>query len=370
MPPSIRDVARHTGLSLSTVSRALNKRGHVSPETQRRVEEAAAALGYQPDWTARLLRGKPSHLIGLIIPDFSNTYYTSIAQAASRALRAHGYECFICSHEEDPEIDLHYLRILKQTRVDGILYAHPAHGSNSDYVRKLALAELPIVEINRQREADLLDAVLANNIQGAYQMTSYLVARGHRRSALILGETTITTGRDRFEGYRRALADAGVPIDDSYIRPGSFSRTHGEAATLELLDLPDPPTAILAASNRILLGVLSVLGRRGFSIPHDMSVVAFDDSEWLATWHPAITAVDVDIDELAQLAVDLLMQKIRGDTTLRKPMTYLLSTRIAERESCRDLGAHSPERSTAPRTSSDPLRDGAAPAPVPAGGRR
>jgi LacI family transcriptional regulator len=139
---------------------------------------------------------------------------------------------------------------------------------------------------------------------------------------------------------------------------------------LELLDLPDPPTAILAASNRILLGVLSVLGRRGFSIPHDMSVVAFDDSEWLATWHPAITAVDVDIDELAQLAVDLLMQKIRGDTTLRKPMTYLLSTRIVERESCRDLGAHSPEQSTAPRTSSDPLQDVAAPAPVPAGGRR
>lgn len=369
MRPSIRDVARHTGLSLSTVSRALNKRGHVSPETQQRVEEAATALGYQPDWTARLLRGKPSHLIGLIIPDFSNTYYTSIAQAVSRALRVHGYECFICSHEEDPEIDLHYLQILKQTRVDGILYAHPAHGTNSEYVRKLALAELPIVEINRQREADLLDAVLANNIQGAHQMTSYLVARGHRRIALVLGETTITTGRDRLEGYRRALADADVPIVDSYVRPGSFSRAHGEAATLELLNLSDPPTAILAANNRILLGVLSVLGRRGFSIPNDMSVVAFDDSEWLATWHPAITAVDLDIDELAQLAVDLLMQKIRGETAPRKPMTYLLSTRIVERESCREVGELSPGHSTAPQTSIDPLREVAAPVPVAASGR-
>ena len=250
-------------------------------------------------------------MIGLIIPDFSNTYYTAIAQSVLRVLRSHNYECFICSHEEDPEIDLHYLQIFRQTRVDGILYVHPAHGSNSEYVRRLTLAKLPIVEINRQREADLLDAVLANNIQGAYQMTSYLIARGHRRIALILGETTITTGRDRLEGYRRALADADIPIVASYVRPGSFSRTHGETATRDLLNLSDPPTAIFSANNRILLGVLSVLGRRGYSIPNDISVVAFDDSEWLSTWHPSITAVDIVIDDLAQLAVDLLLAEDR-----------------------------------------------------------
>jgi LacI family transcriptional regulator len=342
MPCTIKDVARRAGLSPSTVSRSLNNSGYVSAETRRRVEDAVAALGYQPNWLARGLRGKPSRLIGLIIPDISNTYYTAIAQAVSGTLRAHDYEMMLCVNEEDAGIDLHFLQLLQQKRVDGILYAHPANGSNSPTLRQLALSGMPIVELNRQREKDILDATLADNYQGAAMMTEYLIRRGHQRIGFILGETSIVTGEERLKGYRSALNDAGLSLEPSYVRTGSFTRRHGEAATRDLLDLPEPPTVIFAASNRILTGVLAVLDERRLAVPEDMSVVSFDDSEWMSIWRPPITCVDVAVDEMAQLAADLLLKRIEAPSQARKPVTYLLSTTLIERASCKALGTFGP----------------------------
>jgi LacI family transcriptional regulator, galactose operon repressor len=342
MPCTIKDVARRAGLSPSTVSRSLNNSGYVSAETRRRVDEAVAALRYQPNWLAQGLRGKPSRLIGLIIPDISNTFYTAVARVVSSTLRARDYELVLCVNEEDADIDLQYLRILQYKRVDGILYTHPAHGSNSSTLRQFAASGMPIVELNRQREKDLLDATLADNYQGAYMLTEHLIRRGHQRIGLILGETSVITGAERLRGYRDALNDAGLPVEACLVRTGSFTRRHGEAATRELLDLPERPTVIFAASNRILMGVLVVLDERHFEVPEDISVVSFDDSEWMSIWRPPITCVDVAVDEMAQLAADLLLRRIEEPSPSRKPITYLLSTTLIERASCRVLKAVRP----------------------------
>ena len=136
---------------------------------------------------------------------------------------------------------------------------------------------MPIIELNRRREEDLLDAVLADNVQGAYQITKYLIELGHRRIGLVLGETELTTGKNRLAGYRRALNDHGILIDASLIRIGSFTRQHGEKGTHELLQLVERPTAILAGSNRILMGALAVLDQMGLRIPDDISTATFND---------------------------------------------------------------------------------------------
>jgi LacI family transcriptional regulator len=337
MTVTIKDVAKHAGLSPSTVSRALNQSGYVSAEARQRIDAAIAELGYQPNWMARGLKGKPSRLIGLIIPDISNLYYTAIAHSVSDALRHLGYEMILCVNNEDPQIDLNALRVLQEKRADGIIYVHPANGSNSAFVRHLASQGMPIVELNRQREEDLLDAVLADNFRGAYQMTRYLIERGHRRIGLVVGEATLTTGKQRIAGYRRALEDHGISVEPDLIRIGTFTREHGEQGTRELLDLPQPPTVIFAGSNRILVGTLFVLRERGLRVPQDISIVAFDDAEWLSVWNPPITAVDIAIAEMAQLAVDLLQRRISSPGYNRKPVTYLLSTSIIERESCKRL---------------------------------
>lgn len=337
MVVTIKDVAKRAGLSLSTVSRAVNKSGYVSPETQRRVDEAVAELGYQPNWMARSLKGKSSHLIGLIMPDVSSSYDNTIIQLVCNTLHAHNYELILCLNNEDQEIDLGYLKILQEKRAAGIIYVAPLGGSNSPFVRELASQGMPIIELNRRHEEDLLDAVLADNVQGAYQITNYLIELGHRRIGLLMGETELTTGQNRLAGYRRALDDHGIPIDSELIRIGSFSLEHGEKGTCELLQLAQRPSALLAGSNRILMGMLTVLGQQGLRIPDDISVAAFNDTEWLSLWHPPITVVDVAIDEMAQLAVDLLLRRIVSPKKTYRPTTYLLSTSLIKRGSCKNL---------------------------------
>jgi LacI family transcriptional regulator len=334
---TIKDVAKHAGLSLSTVSRALNKSGYVSPETQRRVDEIVAELGYQPNLMARSLKGKPLHLIGLLMPELSSLYDNAIAKSISNALYEHNYNLILCISDEDPKIDLSNLRMLQEKRIDGLIYVYPMGGNNSTFIRKLADQGMPIIELSRRREEDLLDAVLADNVQGAYQITKYLIDLGHRRIGFVLGETDLTTGQNRLAGYRQALNDGGIPVDPDLIRIGSFTLQHGEKGARELLELDQPPTAMLAGSSRILMGVLSVLGQQGLAIPDDISVAAFNDTEWLSFWNPPITVVDIAIDEMAQLAVDLLLRQITSSSKKNKPTTYLLSTTLIKRESCKNL---------------------------------
>lgn len=337
MVVTIKDVANRAGLSPATVSRALNRSGYVSEENRRRVQEAAAALGYQPNWMARGLHGKSSNLIGLIVPEVMSLYDNSVIQVIAKELHQHGYGLLLCLNNEDGELDRSYLRHLQEKQVAGIIYTHPLFGDNSAFVRELA-AQIPVIELNRRREKDTLDAVLADNIQGAYQITQYLLELGHRRIALIMGEDKLTTGQTRLNGYRLAFNNAGLAVDPALIQIGSFSRQHGEAATTALLDSNAPPTAILAGSNRILMGVLSVLTARKVAIPEMISVAAFNDTEWLQIWDPPITTVDIAVEEMARMAVDLLLKRIAAPKLNIKPREYLLGTSLLIRASCKAIG--------------------------------
>lgn len=334
---SIVDVAKHAGLSPATVSRVLNRSGYFSADTQQKVEEAVIQLGYSPNWMARGLKGMPSRLIGLIIPDITNVFYTSLANSILTTLRKSNEEMVLCITDEDPKKDLAYLQILEQKRVDGILYTHPVEGNNSDYVRRLAKNGFPIVEVNRQRESDLLEAVLADNYRGVKQVMSYLFGLGHRRIAMISGSVNVSTGAERLAGYQNSFSEAGIGIEPDLLKIGSFTREYGEQAAIELLDMPNPPTAIFGASNRIALGLLHILGKRKVRIPDDISVIAFDDTEWMPVWSPPISVVDIAINEMSQLAVDLLHHRISQAESNPKPTTYHLGTTLIIRESCKAI---------------------------------
>jgi LacI family transcriptional regulator len=332
---TITDIAREAGMSPSTVSRVINRRGYISEDTIQKVEQAMESLGYRPMATSRGSSGSTTKLVGLIIPDLSNVFYTSVAMATSRMLNALEYEMILCIHEENPDKNLGFLKILEDRGVDGIIYAHPANGNNSDELRALVARGMPIVEINRQREVDLLDAVLPDNLRGAQQGTDYLLSLGHKRIGFITGRSSTTTGSERLLGYQISMSRMGLPIDNDLVKVGDFSRAWGEKATRELMNLPNPPTAIFATSNRIALGSLQVLNEMKIRIPENISVISFDDSDWLSASSPPITAVDIAIDEMAKLSVQLLHSRIDGST--QKPVSYHLGTSLVVRQSCKRI---------------------------------
>lgn len=340
--PTIVDVAKLASLSPATVSRVLNKTGYFSEESLNKVENAAKELEYFPNTMAQGLKGKSSHLIGLVIPDLSNDFYTSIASSMSSILHKYDYEMILCVTDDDPQKDLAYLRMLKEICVDGVLYTHPVIGNNSDYLLAMVKAGIPIIEVNRQREINLLDSVLHDNDRGVQQVITYLLGLGHKRIAIISGSTSTTTGLERLTGYQNKIMQAGIALDQNLIKIGSFSRAYGEQAVSELLDLSNPPTAIFAANNRITLGVLHMLNQRNISIPADISVAGFDDSEWMSVWNPPITTVGVAINEMAQLSIDLLHRRITKELTSEKPISYRLGVSLIIRESCQQPAGFSP----------------------------
>ncbi|MBK8049174.1 MAG: LacI family DNA-binding transcriptional regulator [Anaerolineales bacterium] len=318
----------------------LNHKGYFSAENQRRVEEAVTAVGYTPTAAMRAATQPPARLVGVIIPDISNVFYTSVASALLTVLSAAGVEMILCVNNEDAHLDLQHLQMLVAKGVDGILYAHPAQGDNSVYVRQLAAQGFPIVEFNRQREKELLDAVLPDNFRGVHRAVEYLAELGHRRIGFVSGSTAITTGSERLLGYQNAVRQFDLDDDPALTKIGAFSRAHGEHATEQLLDLASPPTALIAGSNRISMGALMVIGQRGIHIPDQLSVVGYNDTEWLTAWNPPITAVDIAVDEMAKLAVDLVLHRIANRGAEAKPVTYHLSTSLIVRRSCRSCSVY------------------------------
>jgi len=332
---TIKDIADRAKVSPSTVSRVLNRSGYVREETRARIEKAIEELQYRPSWIARSLRGKRSSLIGLIIPDILNVYYNTVAKSILKHLNKAGFSLVIQVSNEDPDLELAYLYMLQDRKVDGIIRVPVDDGENSELVHQLVSEGMSMVEVNRQRESDLLDAVLADNVGGGYVATEHVLRFGHRRVALLCGAAHLTTARDRLVGYRKALEDFNVPFDPDLVKMQMFSKEWGMQATRELLELSPRPTAIFAGSNRILMGTMTVLAERGLRVPDDISVIAFDDSEWLSFWQPPITTVDIAVDEMGALAVQLLLRRIEDRRSSPKPVTYRLSVDLVERQSCR-----------------------------------
>ena len=337
MGVTMKDIAKRANVSCATVSRHINRSGYVSRPVQQRIEAVIEELNYRPSWTARSLRRGRTYTIGLIIPSILNVYYTAVAQSILDHFSEHGYNVMIQISDEDSEKELDLLRVLQERKVDGIIYTPAANGNNSEHVRALVADEMPIVELNRQRLPDLLDAVLADNFQGGYMATEHLLRLGHRRIGLIVGGMHLTTAKERLAGYKQALDDYGVRFDPELVKVKQFSKSWGSQATEEILQSRPRPTAIFAGSNRVLMGTMQTLSDHNVRAPDDISIVSFDDSDWLSFWQPPITTVDIAIDEMGALAVDLMLKRIEGDKLAEKPQTYYLAVKLIERSSCRSV---------------------------------
>jgi LacI family transcriptional regulator len=306
---TMRDVARLAGVSVTTVSSVVNGRGGVNPELTRRVEDAIATLDYHPNEVARGLKVNRTFTIGIIVPDVSNLFFNDILRGVETEARRNGYSIILCDSNEDPVQEQELLTVLIRRRVDGILLASTqAHLMES----RLAMRRPPIVCFDRAPGGFAGPAVVVDNVLASHEATRHLIELGHQRIAIIAGPETTLTGSGRLEGFRKALQEAHLPLREEYIRPGGFSTQGGYRAALEILQLPNPPTAVLVCNNRMTLGLMRALRDLGLKCPHEISVVGFDDFDWSDLFSPRLTTIVQPSYEMGRRATEMLLQVVQA----------------------------------------------------------
>jgi DNA-binding LacI/PurR family transcriptional regulator len=331
--PTIQDVAREAGVSPSTVSNVLNRRWRqTSKETRERILEVAQRLNYQPNAMAAALRRRSTRTIGVIVTSVLNPFYTAVVRGIQDEARRNGYTTILGNTDDDPEQERDMLNTLRAKQVDGILIV--TTGGCHDTIQHVNELGVPVVLVDRGDPALNLDAVGVDNALAAENAVNYLIGLGHERIAIVSGLITgVPTRAHRLQGYLKALAGAGLPAPEAYQQILSTSVENGSAAAGRLLDLPAPPTAIMATNTFMAIGVIHEIHRRELNMPAEISFLMFDDPEWATLHRPGITTVAQPIREVAGGAFQLLearmLKKKTGD---REVLAY--PTSLIVRGSC------------------------------------
>lgn len=305
----MEDVARLAAVSTKTVSRVVNGEAYVSGETAARVRQAIIDLGFRRNDMAHILRKQvATSAIGLMIEDLANPFYAAIARAAEEVAHEHGCVLIVGSSEEDPARERYLVGSLLRRRVDGLLIVPT--GEDHGFLATELRGGPPVVFVDRPAHRIDADVVLLDNFRGAADAVGHLLRGGHRRIALISGDSTVWTGAERLRGYRAAFDAAGVPIEAGLLVEGCTDVASAERAVERLLAEPDPPTALFAANNRGAIGALRAVGRSG----RDVEVIGFDDFELAELLAPPVTVVGYDPSAVGRTAAELLFSRMAGVT--------------------------------------------------------
>ncbi|NUW39059.1 LacI family DNA-binding transcriptional regulator [Nonomuraea rhodomycinica] len=307
--PTMADVAREVGVTAKTVSRVLNDDGPVAVETRERVMEAVRKLGYQPNLMARNMRvGARDAAIGLVIPEMGNPFFGTVAGGVESVVRPRGLTLIVGSSSETAELERSLVATFLARRVSGLMIVPSAAGDHR-YLRTERAAGLPIVFLDRPAVGMAADHVVSGNREGAREGVAHLVAHGHRRIGFV-GDlpAVLYTRRERFQGYRDALAAAGLPFDRALVESG-HDQEAASAAVVRLLALPDPPTALFAANNFASMGAVVALAR---ARRRDVALVGFDDLPLAEVLEPPLTVVAQDPAAIGTAAAELVLSRLDG----------------------------------------------------------
>ncbi|BCV22844.1 LacI family DNA-binding transcriptional regulator [Moorella sp. Hama-1] len=327
---TIKDVARHAGVSVTTVSRVLNNSQHpINPTTRERVLAAIEELGFCPNAAARSLQLNETRTIGLILPDIANPYYPGIVRGVEDVAHASGYTVILCNTDRSRERTQEYLRVLREKRVDGIIFTGGGAVEDASQSHFFEQENIATVVIGRHRGD--LPAVQVNNTQAAREAVAHLLSLGHRRIATITGPGTSTTARDRLEGYKQALQDRGIGIDARLIIEGNFEFDSGYQAVARLpLRGADAITAIFAHNDLMAIGAMKAFQEQGLQLPRDVAVMGFDNVPLASYITPQLSTVAVPVYDLGMTAMKVLAELLAGREV---PPVTTLATALQVRES-------------------------------------
>jgi DNA-binding LacI/PurR family transcriptional regulator len=337
MATGLKDIARELGVSLATVSRALADSPDISAETKERVWSAAETLNYVPNLMARSLRSRRTKVIGVLVQEVASEFGAQAIRGIHDELGRCGYQMLLSSGSSSPEQERVGLAMLLERSVDGLLLVDMQHHAAEGPPEELDAARIPVVYVNRWLPGSATACFVGpDDVFGGYLATEHLIGHGHRRIGYIAGPAEWQASWDRLDGYRRALADYGLPFDERLVRRGDWAVESGHATTASLLDLAEPPTAIFSANDVMAAGAIDAARERGLSLPDDLALVGFDAREMSRYLRPALTTVTRPTYDLGRTAASLLVERVMK---LRSgASTVSVRGRLVYRESC---GRHS-----------------------------
>ncbi|SPF32543.1 Transcriptional regulator, LacI family [Candidatus Sulfopaludibacter sp. SbA4] len=331
MPATIKDVARESGVNISTVSRALNHGYGVNDQTREHVIAVAARLNYRPNRIARGLVTGRSHSLGLIVSDIRNPFFAEVARGAEDAARTGNCDLVLCNSDLDADKQMQYVQSLLEKRIDGIMMNSVSMLSREQQTQ-LAGSGVPIVLLNRPASNHTFSTVCADNESGGALAARYLLGLGHRRIAHLTGPRQHGNLSDRARGFVRALQSAENPVQPIVLH-GKFNFDGGAELARKLLDAHPDVTAIFAANDVMAFGVVQAALDRGLRIPEDLSLIGFDNIEFSVVVHPPLTTIHQPKYEMGSAAVDILLRLAR-DKSKQIPEHRRLGVELVERQSC------------------------------------
>ncbi len=330
--PDIRSVARLAGVSISTVSRYINSKV-VSADAEQKIKAAIAELGYRPNRIAQSLKLRRTNTIGIVIPDITNNFFPDVVKGAEDAAIAANFHVVLANTGEDPVSEWDRLLTLQTLRCDGCLLILAPDGPGEPERRKrLVELSLPLVYVDR---APLFpaDAVITDNLRITMDAVKYLTGLGHKRIAILESTLEVTAHRDRGEGFRRALKEAGLSLAPECVAQVRPTVAEGHAGTTRLLALADRPTAIFATANRLTVGALAAIHDRGLRCPADVSILGYDDYEWEEAFRPRLTTVVQPAYQMGKRGAELLIARLLNQKS-GPPEQVVVESRLQLRDSC------------------------------------
>jgi DNA-binding LacI/PurR family transcriptional regulator len=326
---TIRDVAAQAGVSTATVSRVLSGGGNVRADLADRVRQAAAALRYQPNRLARNLRVRETQVVGVIIPNIENSFFTAVIRAVDEVLQQASYSILLGIYYDCPARERAVAATFRAEATAGILFT-PGPESAGAY-EALLDAGVPMVSVSRRAELPV-DFVGVTNYQGAYDATRHLIQLRHRRIGFINGPCTVSTAVDRHRGVEAAFRDASLAMTPELEVETPWTHAGGYLAAKKLLALSERPTAILAGNNLQTLGALEAIHESKLEIPRDIAVVGIDEMPWATSLRPSLTTVTLPCAEVGRVAAQLLLDRIKDSE--RTLQNVELPTKLVIRASC------------------------------------
>jgi len=327
---TIRDVAEAAGFSVNTVSRALNDKPDVSKATKHAILETAKKLGYRPNKLARGLRSNKTQTIGVIVADIANPFFGAVVKGVEEAAREHGLSIILGNTDEDYEKEKEAVQTMLSERVDGLLLT-PCQKERKT-IEDLERSGLPFVLLGRCFDELATDYVVPDELQGGFLATEHLLEMGHTRIAMIDAPLYISSARRRLEGYKRALIQHGIAVDESLVTTQALTVEEGYRVAKAVLRQTPPPTAIFAYSDFVAFGVMKAVREAGLRIPEDIAIVGFDDVEFSSCLEVPLTTIKSPKEKMGEEATKVLLEKIKnGKQSHRKEIK--LEVKLVVRQS-------------------------------------